>query len=295
MPPRPSTPTTPAPPPFGPPDVRALRFELGLSQAAFSRALNVSLELVQSWEAGRRTPQGAALRLLELLRADPGLLSAAAREPAPGGGTPLRPLTPAGTGRGADASVGAGAGATTPRQPSTGRPSRSLTPASVPTIRFPFEALVRGLAREQIRFVLIGSAADHCHGAPDLPDDLDILYDREPANLTRLANFLRSLGATLRGAPGAPPFAGDARTLAHTSAIAFDTSAGPIDARQRVSGIGDYAAAQSHCEERDLGGRPIKVLTLPALIIVRRAAGRPRDREQLELLQRLRDAAERKR
>ena len=44
--------------------VRTIRVNLNLSQAAFARVLNVELITVRSWETGRRTPGGPALRLL---------------------------------------------------------------------------------------------------------------------------------------------------------------------------------------------------------------------------------------
>lgn len=47
-------------------DVRHLRRGLGASQAVFASFLNVSPRLVQAWEGSRRTPEGPALRLLEL-------------------------------------------------------------------------------------------------------------------------------------------------------------------------------------------------------------------------------------
>lgn len=47
-------------------DIRALRGTLNASQAVFARYLNVSTQLVQAWEADRRRPEGAALRLLEV-------------------------------------------------------------------------------------------------------------------------------------------------------------------------------------------------------------------------------------
>lgn len=52
-------------------DIRALRNQLNASQAVFARFLNVSTQLVQAWEADRRRPDGAALRLLEVGRRDP--------------------------------------------------------------------------------------------------------------------------------------------------------------------------------------------------------------------------------
>lgn len=50
--------------------VRKLREELRMSQAAFARALNVSIQTVQAWEQGRNPPSGIAARFLEAIRDD---------------------------------------------------------------------------------------------------------------------------------------------------------------------------------------------------------------------------------
>lgn len=52
-------------------DIRALRDQLNASQAVFARFLNVSPQLVRAWEADRRRPEGAALRLLEVATKSP--------------------------------------------------------------------------------------------------------------------------------------------------------------------------------------------------------------------------------
>ena len=57
-------PSTPAP--MTAKEVRELRKRLNASQSVFARFLNVSTQLVQAWEADRRCPEGAALRLLEV-------------------------------------------------------------------------------------------------------------------------------------------------------------------------------------------------------------------------------------
>jgi putative transcriptional regulator len=69
--------------PDPPPEVRAeeltrLRLESGMSQDAFARLLNVSARTVRGWERGARKPSQAALRLIQVFRADPsGVLRAA--------------------------------------------------------------------------------------------------------------------------------------------------------------------------------------------------------------------------
>jgi putative transcriptional regulator len=51
--------------------IAALRERLHLSQPVFAMALNVSPETVRAWEQGKREPDGAALRLLQLTEQHP--------------------------------------------------------------------------------------------------------------------------------------------------------------------------------------------------------------------------------
>lgn len=51
-----------------------VRTRFKLPQRVFAEALNVSPETVRAWEQGKRTPDGAALRLLELSVKQPALL-----------------------------------------------------------------------------------------------------------------------------------------------------------------------------------------------------------------------------
>jgi putative transcriptional regulator len=57
-------------------EIRALRQTLRASQAVFAHYLNVSTKLVQAWEAQRRRPDGAALKLLRLAQSQPAVLLA---------------------------------------------------------------------------------------------------------------------------------------------------------------------------------------------------------------------------
>lgn len=54
-----------------------LRQGLNLSQPVFAQALNVSPETVRAWEQGKRSPEGAALRLLEVAHRYPEALMSA--------------------------------------------------------------------------------------------------------------------------------------------------------------------------------------------------------------------------
>lgn len=52
-------------------DIVKLRKRLNFSQGMLARALNVSPATVQAWEAGRRTPSDAALKLLAIAEKHP--------------------------------------------------------------------------------------------------------------------------------------------------------------------------------------------------------------------------------
>ena len=52
-------------------DVKALRRKLGMSQSRFAASFGFGLDAVQSWEQGRRRPEGAARVLLKVIAHDP--------------------------------------------------------------------------------------------------------------------------------------------------------------------------------------------------------------------------------
>jgi putative transcriptional regulator len=66
-------------PELTPKQIQALRNRLGVSQSSFASMLNVPVVTAISWEKGRRSPSGAALRLLEVARKHPEVLAAAGK------------------------------------------------------------------------------------------------------------------------------------------------------------------------------------------------------------------------
>ena len=53
------------------PDVAAIRESYGLSQLEFSGLLGISVDTLQNWEQGRRTPAGPARILLQVVAKHP--------------------------------------------------------------------------------------------------------------------------------------------------------------------------------------------------------------------------------
>ncbi|MEY2343367.1 NadS family protein [Acidithiobacillus sp. IBUN Pt1247-S3] len=56
-----------------PPDAKAVREQVGLSQRDFADLLGVSVDTLQNWEQHRRHPSGPAAALLRLVAAAPEL------------------------------------------------------------------------------------------------------------------------------------------------------------------------------------------------------------------------------
>jgi DNA-binding transcriptional regulator YiaG len=55
-------------------DIVALRRFAGLTQAAFARALGISVHTLRNWEQNRRRPEGPALSLLRIAARHPRVL-----------------------------------------------------------------------------------------------------------------------------------------------------------------------------------------------------------------------------
>src|SRR4051794_40111143 len=64
---------------YRPAAIRAIRRQLGVSQAVFAQLLGVSQVLVRSWERGARAPAAIACRLLDVIRSYPETLNALIR------------------------------------------------------------------------------------------------------------------------------------------------------------------------------------------------------------------------
>lgn len=138
-----------------------------------------------------------------------------------------------------------------------------------------------------MRFVVVGGLAANAHGSARVTNDIDIVYDRRPENLTRLADALAPYHAYLRGAPPGLPFHLDADTLRRGLNFTLTTDLGPLDLLGEMLGVGQYDDVADDAETWQPYDYAIQIVSLPKLIVAKRAAGRPKDLEaiaELELL-----------
>ena len=149
------------------------------------------------------------------------------------------------------------------------------------------------LVRNRVRFVIIGGFAGRLWGSTTVTNDLDICYARDRKNLVALANALRELGTTLRGAPQGLPFQLDAKALALGDSFTFLTTAGNLDCLATPSGSQGFQDLVAGAAEMQIGPTKVLVAALEDLIRLKKASGRPKDRVELEILSALKEEIER--
>jgi hypothetical protein len=149
---------------------------------------------------------------------------------------------------------------------------------------------LRTLQQHGVRFIVIGGVAGRLWGSPTMTNDVDICYARDQSNLERLAEALLELEARLRGVDDDVPFILDAKTLANGQNFTFMTKDGPLDALGMPAGVNGFDELIANVVEFDLGdGLVLPVCDLDDLIRMKRAAGRTKDRIELEVLAAVRD------
>src|SRR5436190_16577083 len=145
-------------------------------------------------------------------------------------------------------------------------------------------AAIRLLHDQDVLFVLIGGVAGAVHGSPSVTQDLDICPEGSFENLERLAAALIKIHARLRGIDEDVPFILDARTLAAGDHSTFSTDVGDVDCLITPPGTEGYADLIRDAVAVDLDETEVPVASLDALIRMKRAAGRAKDRAELEIL-----------
>jgi len=153
-------------------------------------------------------------------------------------------------------------------------------------------AIAEHLQRHGVEFMVIGGQAAVLLGSPLPTLDIDLCYRRTGQNLRRLADALKELHPTLRGAPPDLPFRLDAESLALGSNFTFQTDLGPLDLLGWVEPFGTYEELVPRAESITVGPLHLLTIGLDDLIAVKRHIGRPKDKAavlQLEALKRLRE------
>jgi hypothetical protein len=132
------------------------------------------------------------------------------------------------------------------------------------------------LCAARVRFLIVGAHALAVHGRPRATGDLDILVDPTPANAARLASALKDFG-----------FAALARKTKDLATPDRMVTLGRpplrIDVMTSISGV-SFADAWRGRQRVRFGDHRVGILGRPDFERNKRAAGRPQDLLDLELL-----------
>jgi hypothetical protein len=147
-----------------------------------------------------------------------------------------------------------------------------------------------------VEFVIIGGLAAQAHGSPSITADVDIVPSWDPVNLRRIESVLGDIVAVRHGVtaggPALPPL--DARTLLAGAVFTLNSRFGRIDLLANPDPGLDYAELRKAAVPVLFLGMRLLFASLDDLMAMKRAAGRPKDRVELEILGALREEIDRR-
>lgn len=132
---------------------------------------------------------------------------------------------------------------------------------------------------DEVNFIIVGGAAATAHGSSRLTSDLDVVYSRSPENIKRLVKALQPLLPKLRGVPENLPFRWDEETVKKGLNFSLTTTAGSLNVFGEIIGGGNFEQLAPDSIRLTLFGNQCLCLGLEPLILIKQAAGRPKDRE----------------
>ncbi|HEY3445956.1 MAG TPA: nucleotidyltransferase [Myxococcales bacterium] len=142
------------------------------------------------------------------------------------------------------------------------------------------------LNSNRVRYVVVGAHALGAHGQPRFTGDLDVLVEPTHLNARRVLAALKAFGFGKVGIK---------LSDLETPGMVFRLGYPPvgIDLLTRISGV-SFAKAWEHRTRAVMGGQKVHVLSLADYVRNKRAAGRPKDLLDLELLGKTRAPAKRR-
>ncbi|RLB76616.1 MAG: hypothetical protein DRH24_17600 [Deltaproteobacteria bacterium] len=145
-------------------------------------------------------------------------------------------------------------------------------------------AIIEGLIKADVKFILVGGLAAVVQGAPVTTMDVDILHKQSPENIAKLFVFLKSIDAIYRRPdnkiimPKQEDFSGMGHAL-------FSTCLGPLDVLAFIEQEKTYEDLFKHTVEIEFRGHTIHVLNIKTLIELKKTSKDPKDKQRLPVLE----------
>ncbi|WP_319407569.1 hypothetical protein [uncultured Desulfosarcina sp.] len=145
-------------------------------------------------------------------------------------------------------------------------------------------AVLEGLIKAEIKFILVGGLAAVVQGAPVTTMDVDIVHQRSSENIAKLLLFLKSIDAVHRRPddkiiePTEQDISGDGHAL-------YSTRFGPLDVLAVIEQGKTYDNLLDYTVDVKFRGHSIKVLDLEMIIELKRTSKNSKDKQQLPVLE----------
>lgn len=140
-----------------------------------------------------------------------------------------------------------------------------------------FKELLEEFARSKVEVVLVGGYAVAFHGRPRATKDLDLLLEGSMENLSRAADALRRFGAP-------PAVAHAVGSMNETEVVFLGQPPLRIDLLRSIDGV-STADVLARAVAAVISGVGVQIISLDDLIANKRAAGRPQDLADAQLLE----------
>jgi hypothetical protein len=147
------------------------------------------------------------------------------------------------------------------------------------------ESLLATLANADVELIVVEMLAAVAQGAPVTTHDLDIVPRRTPENIDRLVELLvQTLDARYRG-HGDKVLRPTREILLGPGHSLLQTTLGPLDVLGAIEGDRDYDVLLPRSVPIELSGRVIHVLSLEAIVELKRGSTRRKDQLALPVLE----------
>lgn len=145
-------------------------------------------------------------------------------------------------------------------------------------------AILEGLLKADVKFILVGGLAAVVQGAPVTTLDVDIVHALSSENIKKLFAFLKSIDATYRRPDDKEiqPKENDFKEMGHGL---FKTRLGPLDILAFIEERKTYEDLFNYTIEIEFRGHTIRVLDLKTLIELKKTSANPKDKQQLPVLE----------
>lgn len=144
-------------------------------------------------------------------------------------------------------------------------------------------ALIEGLTRAGVDFIIVGGMAAVVQGAPVTTMDVDIVHSRSNENIAKLSHYLKSVEAIYRR-PDDRIIEPEKDDLSGKGHVLLSTRLGPLDVLAVIEGGNGYEDLLEYTVEMEFKGRLVRVLSLEKMIDLKENSTDPLMKRHLPIL-----------